>query len=571
VSAPVLQRFAGQLLERRWITGGIALLLLLASLLLGWQWERRESADQVRQVTVQARILAGSIAGALAFDDYQTASEYLMALRENKNIEAAGVYNAGGDLVAGFAKPRETVPRKVQREGPRIEGADLVVVEPVRQANLELGAVYLRSLVEPISARLSRYVAIGTILLLAALLIALLGASNAAAAAANRQLLEQIAAREQAESQLRQAQKMEALGQLTGGVAHDFNNLLMAASSGLELMQRAKDQERRDKLAEGMRNALDRGAQITRQLLAFSRHTPVNSEVLRLAEHIDKLAGLLDHSLRENVSVRFAIPDGVWPVEVDVSQFDVAILNLAVNARDAMPRGGQICITAANRPGGLAAGDAVEIAIEDEGIGMTAEEAEKAFEPFYTTKEVGRGTGLGLSQVYGFVQSAGGTVAIASEVGKGTTVTMRLPRALPDDVTTAEVAGTAPHESLRGLRVLLVEDDPNLNALIAEMLAEQGSEVLAATSAADGLALFEREAIDAVLSDMVMPGEMGGLDLARRLRTIRSDFPVVLMTGYSAAAGPAAAEGFAVLRKPFTMLALAGTLQESLRKGGRGG
>jgi signal transduction histidine kinase len=566
VSAPLFQRFSRQLLERRWITGGIAVLLLLVSLLLGWQWEQRESANQVRQVSVQARILASSVAGALAFDDYQTTSEYLMALRVNRNIEAAGVYNESGKLVAGFAKPGEAVPNQVAKRGPRIDGSDLVVTEPVRQGSLELGTLYLRSIVEPFSARFSRYVAIGIILLLAALLIALLGASNAAAAIANRQLLDQIAAREKAETALRQAQKMEALGQLTGGVAHDFNNLLMAASSGLELMGRAKDQTRRDKLAEGMRNALDRAAQITQQLLAFSRRTPFNSEVLKLDEHIDKLAGLLDHSLRENVSVRFALPHDLWPVEVDVSQFDVAVLNLAVNAKDAMPRGGILTIAATNRPAALDGQDAVEVSVEDQGVGMSAEALERAFEPFFTTKEVGRGTGLGLSQVYGFVQSAGGSVAIASQLGKGTIITLLLPRSRPqpeaDDAAPArEGAG-----SLGGLRVLLIEDDPNLNELVGQMLAELGTQVLAATSAADGLELFERNAVDAVLSDMVMPGEMGGLDAARRMRAMRRDFPIVLMTGYSAAAEPAAAEGFTVLRKPFTMAALVSALDQSLRR-----
>jgi signal transduction histidine kinase/CheY-like chemotaxis protein len=554
------------MLERRWITGGIAVLLLAVSLLLGWQWEQRENANQVRQVTVQARILAGSVAGALAFDDYQTTSEYLLALRVNKNIEAAGVYNAEGKLVAGFAKPGEAVPQDIERAGPRIVGSELVVTEPVQQANLELGTVYLRSIVEPLSARLSRYVAIGIILLLAAALIALLGASNAAAVAANRQLLDQIAARETAETALRQAQKMEALGQLTGGVAHDFNNLLMAASSGLELLGRAKDQERRDKLAEGMRNALDRGAQITQQLLAFSRRAPLNSEVLKLGEHIDKLASLLDHSLRENVSVRFALPRDLWPVEVDVSQFDVAVLNLAVNAKDAMPHGGLVCIAATNRPGALDGRDAVEISVEDDGVGMSPEALEKAFEPFFTTKGVGRGTGLGLSQVYGFAQAAGGSVSIASEPGNGTTISLLLPRSLPRPATEEPAPAGERHASLEGLRVLLVEDDPNLNELVGQMLAEQGTQVLAAASAAEGLDMFETNAVDAVLSDMVMPGEMGGLDLARRMRALRKDFPVVLMTGYSAAAEPAAAEGFTVLRKPFTMATLSNALEESLRR-----
>lgn len=565
MSVSFFQRLDRQLLERRWITGGIAVLLLLLSLLLGWQWEQRENASQVRQVTVQARILARSVAGALAFDDYHTTGEYLMALRVNRNIEAAGVYDDNGTLVAGFAEPGESLPPRLERRGPRIDGSDLVVTEPVRQASLELGTVYLRSIVKPFSTRVSRYVAIGITLLLAALLIALLGASNAAAAAANRQLLDQIAAREKAEIALRQAQKMEALGQLTGGVAHDFNNLLMAASSGLELMGRAKDQERRDKLAEGMRNALDRAAQITRQLLAFSRRTPLNSEVLKLDEHIDKLASLLDHSLRENVSVRFALPQDLWPVEVDVSQFDVAVLNLVVNAKDAMPNGGLVTVAAANRPAALDGEDAVEISVEDEGTGMSPEALEKAFEPFFTTKGVGRGTGLGLSQVYGFVQGAGGSVSIASEPGEGTRINLLLPRSHPQPEAEESPAARERHRSLKGLQVLLVEDDPNLNELVGQMLAEQGTQVLAATSAAEGLELFERNAVDAALSDMVMPGEMGGLDLARRMRAMQRDFPIVLMTGYSAAAESAAAEGFTVLRKPFTMAALAKALEALLR------
>jgi CheY-like chemotaxis protein len=200
---------------------------------------------------------------------------------------------------------------------------------------------------------------------------------------------------------------------------------------------------------------------------------------------------------------------------------------------------------------------------------MDPELIEKAFEPFFTTKEVGRGTGLGLSQVYGFAQSAGGTVTIASEPDKGTTITVLLPRSLPAPETDAAEEADAVHPSLQGLRVLLVEDDPNLNELVGQMLEEQGTQVLSAASAAEGLSLFEANPIDAVLSDMVMPGEMGGLDLARRMREMRHDFPVVLMTGYSAAAGPAAAEGFAVLRKPFTMAALASTLEDSLRGRGR--
>ena len=565
MSEPVIQRLSRALLERQWITASFAVLLLAASLLLGWQWERRETAAQIREDSGQARILAGSLAGALAFDDAATAQEYTDALQRDASIRAAGVYGTDGRLVVGFARPGETLPRRIAASAPQVSDGRLTIVEPVREGSLELGHVYLRTSIEPLSARLSRYVAIGLVLVLAALLIALLGAANAAAAAANRELQEEVAAREQAERALNQAQKMEALGQLTGGVAHDFNNLLMAASSGLELLDRAKTDERRDMLKAGIRDALERGARITEQLLAFSRRRPVRSEVLRMQEHIGKLANLLDHALREDVSVKFSIDEGLWPVEVDLSQFDIALLNLAVNAKDAMPRGGLVCITAQNRPGALDGADAVAIGVEDEGSGMSREALEKAFEPFFTTKEVGKGTGLGLSQVYGFARASGGSASIDSRPGAGTTVTILLPRCEPPaDERRADGEATG-RASLNRLRVLLVEDDPALNALVGDMLAEHGAQVIRATAAAEGLELFESAAIDAVLSDMVMPGAMNGLELARAVRERQPGVPVVLMTGYSEAAGEAAADGFAVLRKPFTIASLADSFESALR------
>ena len=564
MSASLLERISRGLLERRWITAALALLLLASSLALGWQRERSAMSEEARGASAQAGMLAGSVAGALAFDDRETAREQLEALKLDPDIQAAGIYDDNGALVAGFARRGGAVPAQVPRHVSEARDREMIVVEPVSQGNLALGSVYLRKSIEPFADRLSRYLAIGIVIVMAALLIAILGASNAAAAAANRRLQGEIKAREQAESALRQSQKMEALGQLTGGVAHDFNNLLMAASSGLELVERAKTEERRAMLRAGIRDALERGARLTQQLLAFSRRTPVQTEVIEVTEHIGKLASLLDHSLGETVSVRFEIAPDLWPVAVDVSQFDVAILNIAVNARDAMPRGGVICISAANRPGALDGDDAVEIAVSDEGGGMTPAAVERAFEPFFTTKDVGRGTGLGLSQVYGFTRASGGEVSIASEVGAGTTVTMRLPRshAVPGN----EEAAFPPERSQRlaGLRVLLVEDDPDLNRLVGEMLEELGMQVVSASSADEGRELQARSPIDAVLSDMVMPGKMDGLDLARSLRAARAELPIVLMTGFSAAAGSAAKEGFPVLRKPFTLEALAAALGQAL-------
>jgi signal transduction histidine kinase/CheY-like chemotaxis protein len=560
---PMFARLSRGLLARRWIPAALAILLLATSLLLAWQRERTEAANQARESNVQAEILAGSLTGALAFDDLEATNEHLTALRLDRDIRAAAVYDAQGRRVAGFAQ-RGELPASVRPHAPQVHGLDLTVVAPIRQGNLALGEVYLRTAIEPFSARVSRYLVIGIVIVLAALLIAILGASYSTAAAANEELEKQIAAREKAETALRQAQKMEAMGQLTGGVAHDFNNLLMAASSGLELMGRVKDPERIEKLKAGVREALDRGARLTQQLLAFSRRTPVKTEVVELQSRIDKLANLLDHALQENVEVKFDLAEDLWPIEVDASQFDVAVLNIALNARDAMPKGGHICILGRNRPDALDGEDAVELSLQDEGAGMTAEAIEKAFEPFYTTKDVGRGTGLGLSQVYGFTRASGGRVSIESEPGEGTTVTMLIPRChkVEELAATRATAATAP--ALAGVTVLLVEDDPSLNELVGQMLEELGSKVVHAANAREGIAAFVGAGVGAVLSDMVMPGGMDGLELARRLRGERADLPVVLMTGYSAAAGSAASEGFAVLRKPFTMDALAERLTEAI-------
>ena len=311
MSGFILGRVRHALFEQRWITAALAVTLLAISLLLGWQLERRESADQLRQVNVQAQILAGSVAGALAFDDATTANEYLSALRLDESFRGAAVYGADGRLFAGLAVPGQALPANVTIHPPEISGRKVTVVVPVVQANLNLGSVYLTKIVEPLSTRISRYAAIGLILVFAAALIALLGAASAAAAGANRELQRQILAREKAEIALRQAQKMEALGQLTGGVAHDFNNLLMAASSGLELMQRSQDAERRQKFAEGIRNALDRGAQITQQLLAFSRagvakpakSVPFTAQELQHLTELTKNAVGFDAARGDSVSV----------------------------------------------------------------------------------------------------------------------------------------------------------------------------------------------------------------------------------------------------------------------------
>ncbi len=544
----------------------VAAALLIASLLLAFHNESITRRQHMQQLTVQADILAGSVAGALAFDDRIAAQEYIGALRANPEIEAAGAYDLDGTLVAGFALPGNELPRINRLQPPRMGSGEAIITAPVVQNGTRLGSVFLRASTEPWTRRISRYLGIGIILVMAALLVAALGLSYAGATEANRRLKDEMDARHEAEAALRQSQKMEAMGQLTGGVAHDFNNLLMAASSGLELLDRTSDAKRRERLREGIRQAIDRGAKLTQQLLTFARRSPVNPEVIDLADRIAELRTLLDHSLREDIAVEIDMAPDLWPVEVDVSQFEVAVLNVAVNARDAMPTGGTIRIEGRNVPDEGEEGGMVHLSVQDQGTGMSSDLIDKVFEPFFTTKSVGQGTGLGLSQVYGFARGAGGTVRISSEEGQGTTVTLVLPRSrkpLPD---TARAADGLYEETTRQCRILLVEDDAQVGDMVEQMLDDLGYETTRATDAPGALATLDGGFVpDAILSDMVMPGEMGGLDLARAARARRADLPVLLMTGYSAAASAAAREDFELLTKPFTLAALRRELAKVLR------
>jgi C4-dicarboxylate-specific signal transduction histidine kinase len=326
----------------------VACLLVALGLSLALRSEQQSVVVRADQVTVQARIMAAALAGALAFDDVAATREYLGALKLNPDVRAAAVYSRGGERVAGFTKDAAPFPRRVAPHPARVSNMMITVVEPVRQGSLDLGAVYIESSIEPLGIRLSRYVAIGLMIVFAALLIWLLGRSFARVAEANDKLRAEIIAREQAERALIQAQKMEALGHLTGGIAHDFNNLLMAASSGLELLQRSSDPVRQQKFTQGIKEALDRGARLTRQLLAFARHSPVNPEVVDVTERLRGIEDLLERSLRENIAIVYDLDQDLWPVHVDPVQFEVAIVNIAVNARDAMPHGGAIRISACN-------------------------------------------------------------------------------------------------------------------------------------------------------------------------------------------------------------------------------
>ena len=364
----------------------------------------------------------------------------------------------------------------------------------------------------------------------------------------------------EAEDVMRQAQKMESLGQLTGGVAHDFNNLLAVISAGLQMLRRPADAARRQRIFDGMSHAVERGARLTRQLLAFSRRRPLNPESVDLMRQIEAMREMLSGSLRGDVNVETVFDQGLWPVEVDAGELELTILNLCVNARDAMPEGGTVRITAENEPG--ADGDFVRLAVSDTGAGMPPEVVARVFEPFFTTKDVGKGSGLGLAQVYGFANQSAGSVDIKSEPGHGTTVILRLPRswrppaAAPEPIQAAPAREVWKQNGRRG-HVLLVEDDKQVAALTGEILDSIGFEVTHAPSAGAALDVLARGLnIDVVFSDIMMPGGMSGLDLVRELRRTRPDLPVVLTTGYEGAAGPVEREGVALIRKPYEIEAL---------------
>jgi signal transduction histidine kinase/ActR/RegA family two-component response regulator len=393
----------------------------------------------------------------------------------------------------------------------------------------------------------------------------------------NRRVEAEMAAREAAQARLRQRQKLEAIGQLTGGLAHDFNNLLTVIQGGLSLLESSDNPERRTRLMGAIWEATERGADLTRRLLAFGRQQALRPEPVVLPERIDGLRDFLRHALRPDIRLTIDIPPDTWPVRADSGALELALLNLATNARDAMPAGGRITLRAHNRVLdqveaehlGLSAGPHVALAVEDEGVGMAAEVLERAFDPFFTTKGLGHGTGLGLPQVYGFARQSGGTATIRSTQRRGTTVTLLLPRALESGPAAAPAAEAHPPSDAgagRHGRILVVEDDPGVAEVVTDLLRQFGHEVHLASSAEDALGLLAgQERFDLVFSDVLLPGGASGLDLAREVTRTRPGLPIVLTTGYSgSAAEQADAAMYTLLRKPYPARALAEVVSRAI-------
>jgi signal transduction histidine kinase len=575
---------------QRWRMTRVLGLILVGALVvagfLAMLYDRQVFQTQkVREISVQASILAATASAALLFEDQVAAQEYVTALQVNPDVDAVGLYTAGGVLLASYVRPESQPLRQTPEIGPpRFEDEFVSISLPVRESGVAVGSVYLRATVEPLGRRVARYGVIAVLLILGAVVLVVLANAHGAVsranvelearanelAAANTALQNEISEREKAEAALRQSQKMEAVGQLSGGIAHDFNNLLTAIRGNLQLLQKRLP-EHSDTMAQYVQAAQDglqRATNLTQRILAFSRQqalTPVPTDLNAL---IRGMTDLLRHSLGESVTVDADLAPDLWWTECDANQMEICILNLAINARDAMPDGGRLTLRTANKSvgaiaadmPGLVVGDYVTVCLSDSGTGMSAEVREKAFEPFFTTKPPGQGTGLGLSMVFGYVKQSNGYVHIDSTIGRGTTITLYMPRyhgRVP--------AGVAPVPAVRAplkdasasqaATILVVEDELIVRMVTVEILQDEGYHVLDAGGGAEAFRVIESDKhIDLLCTDVRLP-DINGYQLAEMALKKRPDLKILLMTGYTKdpLPEPMAAAGVQTVYKPFDL------------------
>lgn len=390
---------------------------------------------------------------------------------------------------------------------------------------------------------------------------------------------EDITEQKNVERQLHQAQKMEAVGQLTGGIAHDFNNLLTIIISNLDLLQARLDKMPDcQRLAEAALKASLRGADLTKQLLAFSRRQELQPKTVNLNEIVQNVASLLKRTLGERIEIAQHQEDNPWLVEVDVAQLESALVNLAINARDAMPNGGILCVETKNvtfnepepdHGDEICPGDYVMIAVVDNGCGIPQDILHKVFEPFFTTKGVGKGTGLGLSMVYGFAKQSGGHVKIESTEGEGTAVRIYLPRSQRSkDLVVAEQQGTGTTDEAGAGRILVVEDNADVRASVVEQLAILGYNTIEAENGVQALELLEKgEQVDLLFTDIVMPGGLSGIQLAQKAQEAYPDLKIIFTSGFTEASvrgGSALPAGANLLTKPYRRHELAQKIRDVL-------
>jgi signal transduction histidine kinase len=580
-------------MPRLWkLTPAIALIsviaLLVAGVLMARFIDRSTARQQVSEASAQARVLAATVTAALAFNDRIAAQEYVNAIRANPDVEAAAVYDLKGNLFASYRASGVSLPNHVVPGPPRFSHDRLEIAVPVVQRGTALGAVYVRYFTEPLARRVQRYGLIALLVTMVSVVVAVLAVTQrtlsraharlaedaAELASVNHDLQMQIVQREKAEEALRQAQKMEAIGQLTGGVAHDFNNLLQVILGNLErlaprLRGTGADTELR-RLIDAASRAAARAATLTQRLLAFSRRQPLMPTSLDVNKLVVGMSELISRTLGESIRTETLLAGNVWRVSADENQLESALLNLAVNARDAMPSGGRLTIETRNvsldeayagSQDGVQPGDYVQIAVSDTGTGMTKDVVERAFDPFFTTKGIGQGTGLGLSQVYGFVRQSGGHVRIYSEPGHGTTVKLYLPR---QPAMAAPESPSSPAPVPRGVgseTILVVEDEPDVRVFARDTLRGLGYGVREACDSEAALHIIEHEPqLRLVLTDIGLPGGRDGRELADEVRRRRPGLKVLFTTGYARdAATPNTRPdtGIELLAKPFNAADLA--------------
>lgn len=531
-------------------------------------WQRRGDS-----LAAQSGVLAGEVAPALVFQDPAAAREAIAALAADRQIEAAGVYDSRGRLVARYGRDAAAVaaPDRAPAPGRGRDRGKSTVAGLVLHEGRPVGSVFLRTEAEPLAVLIGRHAGIVLLLLTAMAVLAILQSvqlaltravqeSEARAASLRRvnlEMADQIRRREAAEEALRQAQKMETLGQLTGGIAHDFNNLLQSVQGSLDLIGRRPDDPARvSRLAAAGLEATERGARLTAQLLAFSRAQKLEMRALDLAAVAAHLREILPSALGPATHVVFDIEDAPMPVVADVTQLEVAVLNLCINARDAMPAGGEVTIRARRArlddDPELPPGDYLLLSVSDTGTGMPPEVSARAFEPFFTTKSVGKGTGLGLAQVYGIAKQAAGTARIDSQPGEGATVTIYLPRIETEVAAREERSADGAAPVVPDARILVIDDDAGVRAYILEALEGFGYAPVSAGDGATGLAVLSQEPIDLLIVDYAMP-VMTGAEVARSALELRPSLPILFVSGYAEteALEKAVARPIQLLRKPF--------------------
>jgi signal transduction histidine kinase len=537
-----------------------------------------EHAFQVRRVqflAAQAEVLAATVEPALVFNDSTAAQEAAAALRADRQVAAVGVYDSGGARMAVVSRGEVPPPRLTVMGRDDLAGRS--VARPVLHEGRRIGFVYLSAAPEAPYLFVQRHAGVALLLIAATLLVAVAQAAQAAQAGAaresrdravelealNAELRQEISRRETAEEALRQAQKMETLGQLTGGIAHDFNNLLQSVQGALDIISRnPADQRRVDKWARLGLEAAQRGARVTSQLLAFSRAQKLEMRPVDINEVLGRLRELLPNVLGSAVSIRFEPGPGGALAVADATQLELAVMNLCINSRDAMPDGGEIVVATKTvdltDDFELAPGRYLLLSVADTGVGMPEEVRARAFEPFFTTKGVGKGTGLGLAQVYGIAKQAGGVARVESSAGRGTTVTIFLPAGGTNEPGAS--VPKRPTEAARGVggRVLIVDDDEGVRAFVCDVLTGLGYACVQAADGPAGLDLLRRESFDLLIVDYAMPG-MTGAQVAAIALAEQPTLPIIFASGYaeSAALDEAMGRPTELLRKPFDSRTLA--------------